>query len=300
MSLVEHEGVRGRSWRKAPLVILVTILGLWVLAIGIVVSQEAGMIFLPPRVSGGKSPADSGIPFEDVHIPADANTYIDAWWIPAKEPNEKVLLYFHGNAEVLQGESGEVALFRQTGYNLVFAEYRGYGRSSQLQTTGITTAADARAAFKYLEQQRHIPASDIVLCGRSIGTGVAAQLAFETPGAGGLILVSPITSVADVANEEWIFRYPLRPTQWLRHDNDMATKDKIGSIHMPTLIMTGTEDSLAPPWMAKELYALSPGPKTIQLIKGTDHNYIMDDYSGMLLRTIETFLQSLPVPATSH
>ena len=182
------------------------------MAIGYVVSQEASMIFQAPMTFGGKTPADRGVPFEDVRIPVDANSYIDAWWIPATEPNGKVLLYFHGNAEVLQDEWAELELFRQTGYNLLFVDYRGYGQSSPLQTTGITTAEDARAALKYLIQQRHFAVSDIVLCGWSVGgTGVAAQLALESPNAGGLILVSPITSVADVANEEWIFRYPLRP-----------------------------------------------------------------------------------------
>jgi len=300
MSLLEDKAPYRRPWWKVRLAVLLPVLGLWVLAIGYVASHEASMIFQAPAVFGGQTPADNGIPFEDVHISVDAKSYIDAWWIPAKEPSEKVLLYFHGNAEVLQYESAELELFRQTGYNLLFVDYRGYGHSSPLQTTGITTAADARAAFKYLEQQRHFAASNIILCGWSIGTGVAAQLAVETPGAGGLILVSPITSVADVANEGWIFRYPLRPVQWLRHDNDMATKDKIVSIHMPTLIMTGAEDTLAPPWMAQELYSRAPGPKTIQLIQGADHNSIMDDYSGMLLRTVEAFLQSLPESTTPH
>ena len=32
------------------------------------------------------------------------------------------------------------------------------------------------------------------------------------------------------------------------------TKEKMSSIHMPVLIMSGTDDTLAPPWMAKELY----------------------------------------------
>jgi pimeloyl-ACP methyl ester carboxylesterase len=300
MSFLESQPNTPTPRWKIALIILLAILSLWGLAIWGLVHEEAAMIFMAPQTFGNSTPVVEGLAFEDVHILVDGTSFLDAWWIPAKEPTSKVLMYFHGNAEVLAQEHAEIELFRQTGYNLLLVDYRGYGRSSHLQTTGATTAADARAALKYIEQIKQVPASDIVLCGWSVGTGVAAQLALETPDAAGLILISPITSVDDVANEEWVFRYPLRPAQWLRHDSDMATKDKIASIHIPALIVTGSVDTLAQPYMAQELYARAGGPKTLHFIDGADHNSIMSNENGELLRTIQTFLQSLSKTPTGH
>jgi pimeloyl-ACP methyl ester carboxylesterase len=202
---------------------------------------------------------------------------------------------------VLEPESNrEVPLFRQTGANLLMVDYRGYGHSSPLHASGDTVREDALASMRYLEQTRHIAASDIVIFGWSIGTGVATQLAMDAPDAGGLILLSPITSVDDVADESWLYKDVLRPAQWLRHDNDLANKNKIGSIHMPVLIICGTVDTIAPPWMARELYARANKPKTIQWIAGAGHNDVMVSRDGAFLRAIARFLDSLPKAGASR
>jgi hypothetical protein len=74
----------------------------------------------------------------------------------------------------------------------------------------------------------------------------------------------------------------------------MANKDKIGSIAMPVLIICGTVDTIAPPWMARELYARANEPKTIQWIEGAGHDDVMVTRDGVFLRAIVGFLASLP------
>ena len=80
-------------------------------------------------------------------------------------------------------------------------------RSSKLQTNGPSTEDDARAAMRYLIEVRHIAPSDVVIAGWSIGSAVAAKLAVDSPKAAALILFSPISSVDDVANQDWTYRY---------------------------------------------------------------------------------------------
>ncbi|MGA8937774.1 MAG: alpha/beta hydrolase [Acidobacteriaceae bacterium] len=299
MSTQEVGRPRSRSrWKVGRLATGGVIVVLYLSIIALVAAFEGRLIFPAPAQYVANTPEVAGLAFRDLHIPVDGKSYEHAWWIPSPQPNAKVIVYFHGNGEVLDEEgSREVPLFHQTGANLLMVEYRGYGSSSPRATTGVTMGEDARAAVRYLEQERHIPVSDIVICGWSIGTGVATQLAVETPGAAGLMLISPVASTADVANQSWLFRYLLRPSQWLRHDNDFDNKDKIGSIRMPVLIMTGTEDQIAPPWMARELYQRAGGPKTIQLIQGSDHNGIMENRDGISLRQMQKFVASLPAGA---
>jgi len=280
-----------RRRSRMKYVVLGGLAGLYVLVVTLVTVFEGKLVFPAPEYFTAATPSDVGLAFEDVRIPVDGKMMVHAWWIPSQNPDARVILYFHGNAEVLQQEvNAEAKVFHDTGSSLLLVEYRGFGDGGQFQTSGKSTAEDARLALQYLEKQRHIPASKIVICGWSVGSGVAAQLALETPDAGGLILLSGITSADDVANQDGTFRYLLRPVEWLRHDNDFDTKDKIGSIHIPVLIMSGTDDTLAPPWMAKELYDRANQPKTLQMIEGAGHNDLMEPRDGTLLRVLQRFM----------
>jgi pimeloyl-ACP methyl ester carboxylesterase len=274
--------------------VLFSLIGaLYVVALILVSVFETKLIFPVPSSVSSRTPEIAGLSFEDLHIPVEGKTQIHAWWVPAQQPTSTVILYFHGNAELLEDEAdNEVPFFHQTGANLLMVDYRGYGGSSHLQTTGRTTAEDARAAMRYLREQRQVPDANIVICGWSIGTGVATQLALEAPEASGLILISPITSVYDVANQVWVFRYVLRPAQWLSSVNAFDNKAKIASIHMPVLIMTGSEDPIAEPWMAKTLYQRANEPKTMRIIEGASHNDIFGIGEHTILHELQTFLDA--------
>ena len=70
------------------------------------------------------------------------------------------------------------------GPNLLLVDYRGYGSSSPGTPNETRVYEDARAALTYLVEQRHVSIHNIILMGRSIGTGPATQLALEHPEAG--------------------------------------------------------------------------------------------------------------------
>jgi alpha/beta superfamily hydrolase len=74
-----------------------------------------------------------------------------------------------------------------------------------VQASGPRTTEDARAAMRYLIEQRHFSPADIYIAGWSVGSGVAKQLAVESPHSAGLILLSPISSTYDVANQDLIY-----------------------------------------------------------------------------------------------
>jgi hypothetical protein len=116
------------------------------------------------------------------------------------------------------------------------------------------------------------------------------ELASETPHAGGLILISPFTSIADVGDETWVYRVLFRPVRWLGHANDFDNRAKIGTVQMPVLIMTGAQDELATPTMAKILYETAKKPKALQLIDGADHNTIALVGAAPVAQAIKTFI----------
>jgi pimeloyl-ACP methyl ester carboxylesterase len=247
-------------------------------------------LILPGRHdANGITPAAAGLTFEDLTIPVDGSSYLHAWWLPALTPSNVVILYFHGNYEVLGTEATiEAPLLHATNANVLLVEYRGYGTSSPLQATGATTEADARAALRYLSAQRHVRKSNIILAGRSIGSAVATRLAVESPGAAGLVLVTPITSVADVANQNWVFRYLLRPVEWLVRDN-FDTEARISAVRMPVLIVAGSRDVLAPPRMAQRIFGRANEPKSLHVIDGADHNDILERHGDAVLHVLRAF-----------
>jgi uncharacterized protein len=267
------------------------VIGLYVLACVLVFIFEARLIFQPPKVPPATTPAVANLAFEDLHIPVDAATQVHAWWVPAAHPTSAVILFFHGNGYALESEAiFEVPVLHLTGANVLAVDYRGYGSSSKLHPDGPSTAEDARAALRYLVEQRHVQLADIYIAGRSIGTGVAMQLATETPHAGGLILISPFTSTIDVGDESWVYRVLFRPVRWMSHANDFDNRAKIGTVQMPVLIMTGTQDTLATPAMAKILYDAAKNPKAMQLIDSADHNNIVQVGAKPLVHDIQVFI----------
>ena len=77
-----------------------------------------------------------------------------------------------------------------------------------------------------------------------------------------------MTSIADRADGILYAAYlPVRLILTERFDSI----SKIGSIHLPKLILQGEADSMAPPLMARRLYDAAPDPKQMALIPGGGH-----------------------------
>jgi pimeloyl-ACP methyl ester carboxylesterase len=86
------------------------------------------------------------------------------------------LLYFYGNGMSLETSSYEFARFRQLGFNVLIAEYPGYGMSSgQASESGCYEAANA--AYHYLKAILHVHPAQIIVDGWSLGAAVAIDLA---------------------------------------------------------------------------------------------------------------------------
>jgi len=254
------------------------------------------MTFPAPTQYPKVTPKDAGLTFEDLHIPVTGSQQIHAWWIPATQPSDKVLLMFHGNGYVLEqtvASVGEMMSLHHLGPNLLLVEYRGYGSSSPGTPNETRVYEDARAALSYLLNQRHLRIHNVILMGRSIGTGPATQLALEHPDAGGLILESAFTSVSEAAKAIWYLRvFPLSLFSHNRFDN----LSKIGSVHVPVFITVGNEDTLTPPDMAQALFQHANQPKQLYLVPGADHNGIVMTGGQALESRISAFVGSIDRP----
>jgi fermentation-respiration switch protein FrsA (DUF1100 family) len=169
------------------------------------------------------------------------------------------LLVSHGNAEDLGYDRYWLEDLSRAGFNVFAYDYEGYG-TSEGKASEKAVYEDEAAAYDYLAVELKTPPDDIILFGRSVGTGPAVHIAARRPAAG-LILQSPFLSAFRV-----LTRIPVLP-----FDKFPNYKD-IGHVHCPVLIMHGNNDTVIGTWHGKRLFELANEPKSFLWIDGADHN----------------------------
>lgn len=205
------------------------------------------------------TPEALGWAYEEVTLPVGKETTC-ARFLPVENPRATVL-FSHGNAQTLSEWMLAMDVYRRLGCNVLVYDYGGYGLSTG-RPSEKRCYADGRAVWRYLTQARGIPPDRIVLIGRSLGSGVAAQLAVEAKPAA-VVLESAFLSLPEMAQH----LYPFFPARYLvRHRFD--TQSKVPRIEAPILFVHGAEDELVPLAHGKRLYELAKGPKKFLRIEG--------------------------------
>ncbi len=184
---------------------------------------------------------------------------------PAPE-GARTILFLHGNAgsvltwRVLHDQLGKL------GTGVLTIDYPGYGKSEGTPSEEALYAS-ARAAVKFLNNSG-IEDGSIILFGKSLGTGVAVEVA-STEKFAGLILESPFTDIASVGQEHFWF-LPVRFLLSEKYDS----LSKIGRVECPLLVIVGTGDTLVSPGLSEELFSAANQPKEYLEIAGAGHNDI--------------------------
>jgi hypothetical protein len=177
-------------------------------------------------------------------------------------PNPKgVVFYLHGNAGNLESWFVNTALYRRANFDLVMLDYRGFGKSSGRIESEEQLHADVQAAWNQVAPR--YAGRRIVYFGRSLGTGLAAALAVQTP-PDLTILVSPYTSMAAVAREH----YPWVPTSLLRYP--LRTDETLAHVRSSVLLIHGDQDDLIPTAHSRALQARTPQSQFV-VIEGASH-----------------------------
>jgi fermentation-respiration switch protein FrsA (DUF1100 family) len=187
-----------------------------------------------------------------MRVPCDGGGHVEAWFVPARSDTggrRPVIVYFHGNAEIIDHQQAVVAGYRRLGCSVLLPEYRGYGRSAGKPSQRAILADNVRF-FDELVERPEVDAARIVFHGRSLGGAVAADLAMKRKPAA-LVLESTFTSVASMAHRyaapEFLVTNPYR------------TDRVVATIGVPVLSFHGTRDTIIPVAHGRELARLAPG-----------------------------------------
>lgn len=173
-----------------------------------------------------------------------------------------VVFFLHGNAGNLQSWFVNTDFYRRAGFDLVMPDYRGFGKSSGRIESEAQLHADVMAVWRSIAP-RYV-GKRIVIYGRSLGTGLAAELAAAVqPDL--TLLVSPYASIEGLARE----RFPWLPPQAVRYP--LRTDQAIQRLRGPLLLVHGDHDEVIPFTESLKLKALAPQARLAR-IEGGGHN----------------------------
>jgi pimeloyl-ACP methyl ester carboxylesterase len=183
-----------------------------------------------------------------------------------QRPGARGLVFFlHGNGGNLASWFVNTEFYRGAGYDLFMLDYRGYGRSSGQISSESQLMEDVRAAFALVAPQYQ--GRPVVVYGRSLGTGLAAQLATEVHPAL-TVLVSPYRSMVALAGEQ----YPFVPTVLLRYP--LRTDRAVERIRGPLWLVHGEQDALIPPTHSEALQGAAGARARLLRLPEAGHNDI--------------------------
>ena len=152
--------------------------------------------------------------------------------------------------------------------------------------------ADIDAAYKYLRFNLNVPAQNIVLYGRSLGSGPSCHLASGTSQStdpssggpvGGVILHAPFLSVYRIVLD----------TGCTVYGDKFPNVDYAPTIKSPLVLVHGTMDQIVPFSHSERLYeALPPESRARPLyIEGMGHNNVHSAVRPMFVSRLNEYLE---------
>jgi fermentation-respiration switch protein FrsA (DUF1100 family) len=206
-------------------------------------------------------------PFEELFLESDDGAIINAVHFKNQNPNG-VIIYFHGNAGDLSRWGKVTEFFVEKNYDVFVMDYRTYGKSTG-KISEQALYSDAQMCYDFLLKQYE--ASEIIIYGRSLGTGIATHLASKN-NAKQLILETPFYSLADVAKH----RFPLFPVKKLLKYDFLSYK-YIQGVNCPVTIFHGTDDNVIPYNSGEKLFnSITQKEKVFFTIENGAHNNLVE------------------------
>lgn len=211
-------------------------------------------------------------PFSEIEIKQSGSPlYINTLIFNPKGNSKGTILYFHGNADNMQRWGNYAVDFTQLGYQVVMIDYSGFGKT---EGTPSEKLLYQNAEDVWSWAQHHLKARNFIIYGRSLGTGVAANLATQHK-ANQLILETPFYQLKQNHLKNF-FPFGLK--------YEFPNYKYIPQIDYPITIIQGTND-----WVV----SLKSATKLKPLLKPTDHFFEIEGGGHKNLREFDKYHQIL-------
>lgn len=189
---------------------------------------------------------------------------IPCLYLSCQKGSSKTIIFFHGNAEDIGLAYELLDHLRMTlQVHIIGVEYPGYGIYDG-NSTEQRVYEDAMNIFQFLVTTGIDP-SDIIIFGRSIGSGPACHLASSARPAA-LLLMSAYTSIRE-AVKCIVGKF----AQYFIKDR-FRNIDYIANVHCPVFLLHGQRDTMIPFEHSQDLRDKCAGPCSMILPVNMDHN----------------------------
>ena len=219
-------------------------------------------LFFPQKLN---SNSYSVIKYKDYAIEINVDDIILHGWLISSGCN-KLIIYYGGNGDEVSTMIPDMQTL--DGYSVLLMNYRGYGLN-QGRPSEKALFRDALAIYDSITKQLNISGDNVILMGRSLGSGVAVYVAANRE-VSKLVLVTPFDSIRNLAKHY----FPIFPMSLiLKHPFNSI--DYTRNITTPSLIIMGSKDRTIPNKYSLNLAKHWQGECRKVLIEGADHNDIV-------------------------
>ncbi|WP_239614584.1 alpha/beta hydrolase [Cohnella mopanensis] len=224
------------------------------------------VIFMQPKLSenGREYVKNVFQNVEEISIETNDQIALKGWIIRnAIEDKAPLMIYFAGNNDNVP----PIFLTQLTGLNIAFVNYRGYGLSEGTPSE-FKIKEDSLTFYDTLVQNEHVDNGQIIIAGRSLGSGVATYLA-SNRAAKAVILISPYDSMSRVVHD----MLPMYPQ--VLSNTHFDSYRLAPAISAPVLSFIAEQDTTVIPERSESLLKQWAGDKHTVYVPGANHNSIM-------------------------
>jgi hypothetical protein len=202
------------------------------------------------------------LPHEELFLPTADGETINALWVQSKH-RKGMVIYYHGNMLHLTNYLPYIYKFTDEGYDVLIADYRGFGKS-----TGTLTEenfyGDSLMIFDWAKNK--LPNVPLMAYGRSMGTAAACCVASQRD-CRHLILEAPFFNLHDLS---WFYGLVVPKNVKLKFS--FRNNDFLPKVKSPVTIFHGTRDSIVSYKSGRKLQAFLKDGDQFITIAGGGHN----------------------------
>ncbi|WP_298540588.1 alpha/beta hydrolase [uncultured Aquimarina sp.] len=219
-------------------------------------------------------------PFEEFFLETTNGERLNAIHFKNKDP-KGVILYFHGNKGNLSRWGNITVFFAKKEYDVIVMDYRSYGKSTGT-ITEESLYSDAQLFYDYT--LKLYEEDQIIVYGRSLGTGIATKIA-STNKPDNLILETPYNTMEEVTSY-WLPIFPVKSILKFK----FTSNEFIQNVTCDVTIYHGTDDGVVPYVSGKRLFESIPTSKKRMIsIEGGSHNDLIGfkEYTKTIDKVLE-------------
>lgn len=237
---------------------------LWLGMLATLSARQHRLIFNPVRLGDGERPKSAGHRTRSVVLRGADGTRLCGWLLTPKAPGvHPAVIYFGGRSEEVSWVVGD-ATSMFPGMTVLAVNYRGYGNSDGVPAERHLVE-DGKMLFDWLAARPQVDPGRIAVIGRSLGSGVALQVAAHHAVAA-VALITPYDSILSIAKR----RFRTMPIGLvLRHRFESVKY--AARIKAPVLILRAEQDTVVPGVHTDLLASKLSSVHSDHTVSGSDH-----------------------------